>query len=252
MQPGQQVQILNKQLNNQVRNVLRMRQGDRLALLDGSGALFDCIVTKLEGRTFECRVESRQAATGDAQARVSVALPVLKGDRFEWALQKMTELGVWQVVPLITARSVVKVDTAHDAKSAAGKVVRWQAILREAAEQCERATIPHLVAISKFDRFISELDLGGTGDTAYICAERLQTDPLRDIFLPFACQKKKMLGTADKTIHLIIGPEGGFTSEELQLAQNAGVKPVSLGQRILRAETAAVFSLAQVIWCLEN
>jgi 16S rRNA (uracil1498-N3)-methyltransferase len=109
-----------------------------------------------------------------------------------------------------------------------------------------------VVAPADLQTWLQQFDAGGTRDTAFICAERLATGHLKDIFLPVACHQKDRPGTADTTIYLIVGPEGGFTGAEIANAEKRGVKPVSLGRRILRSETAAIYSLAQVIWCLEK
>jgi 16S rRNA (uracil1498-N3)-methyltransferase len=251
---GQAFDITGKVVANQISNVLRLRAGDRLIVLNGSGRLYRCHIDRMDRRAITCTVDQVEQAGGDAPAVVTVALAVIKGDRFEWCLQKLTELGVSSVVPLITARTIVKLDTGTtgDAKGNPSKIARWQAILREAAEQCERATIPYLHAPKKLEDFISSCVGGGTSSEAFICAERLSTTPLKDIFLDHARDNLKRSATADKTINLIIGPEGGFTEEEIQYAEDQGVKPVSLGRRILRSETAAIYALAQVIWCLEN
>ena len=251
LHPGAEFDITRAAVANQVKNVLRLRVGDRLVVLNGEGAYFECSIRKLEPKTVRCLVEQRVVEQAPAGPRVAVAMAVLKGDRFDWALQKMTELGVDEIIPLNTARSVVKMDE-FDAKGESGKLSRWQAIVREAAEQCERSTIPHIVQPQKIQNWFGALQLGGTGDTAFICTERIQTASLRDILLSREVNGKNFLATTGTTIFLIVGPEGGFTEQEIQIARNQGAMPVSLGRRILRSETAAIYALAQVIWCLQK
>lgn len=247
---GKQLTIADPAIVAQVRNVLRMRPDDTIILLDGRGNLYQCRLDSISKADLKCTVISRDTAGGDKQFSVRAGVALIKGDRFEWALQKMTELGVDSVVPLITERTVVK--PPADAKGVNTKLARWQSIVKEAAEQSERATIPHIVAAKKLNDFIDDATAGGAEQLVFICAERSSGAPLRDIFLDHACKRTDLLATKGKTINLIVGPEGGFSPVELEYAQKRGAVPVSLGQRILRAETAAVYAVAQVIWCLEK
>jgi 16S rRNA (uracil1498-N3)-methyltransferase len=251
-EPGQTVPVDDPAIANQVRNVLRMQPGDHMILLDGRGSLYQCTISAVGPRHLECLIKTKEQATGEYTVDVTIGLAMLRGDRFDWALQKLTEVGVRTIVPLATTRTIPKVDTAGDAKGAQTKLARWQAIVREAAEQCERATIPHIVLPKKIEEFIDDSTAGGMVASTYICAERLQVASLKDIFLDYACGRKDRHATKGGAITLLVGPEGGFTEEEVAYARNAGIMPVSLGQRILRAETAAVYAVAQVIWCLEN
>jgi 16S rRNA (uracil1498-N3)-methyltransferase len=246
---GQDLEITSTAVVNQLKNVLRLRPGDQLQILNGQRLLFDCRVVDLSAKGgARVRVESRHQLP-ESSVRVSVALAVLKGERFDWALQKLTELGVSEIVPVLTTRSVVKLETGA-AKSTAAKVARWKAIVREAAEQSERATIPDVVAPRTFGQWMHDLGHGGAGGIGFICAERISTTLLGDILLGMVADQTG--ATTGKTITLFVGPEGGFTPEEIELAQKQGLKPVSLGPRILRSETAAIYALAQVIWCLEK
>jgi 16S rRNA (uracil1498-N3)-methyltransferase len=250
LQPGGEIEIANSAMANQVKNVLRLSAGDKVHLLNGAGALFECSLSQVTSSVVACRVEARRNLPADS-VDVCLALAVLKGDRFDWALQKATELGVSSIVPLLTARTVVKIDSS-DAKGTKSKLTRWQAIVREAAEQSERATIPNIVAPIKLVEWFDQNHIGGTDGIAYLCAERMATEHLRDILLELRSRSSNNDGTAGKTIFLVVGPEGGFIDEEIALAQERGFKPVSLGARILRAETAAIYAVAQVIWCLEK
>jgi 16S rRNA (uracil1498-N3)-methyltransferase len=250
LQPGDRLEILSSAIANQIKNVLRLRDGDKVIVLNGGGLLFECSLLSDQKRSLSCQVDQRRQLADD-RLPVAVALAVLKGERFDWALQKLTELGVDRIVPILAARGVVKIDSG-DAKGTAGKLARWQAIVREAAEQCERATIPQVVAPVTMQNWLGEFSSGSIGGIGYICAERIPAVHLRDALLEFGEPGKNSLATTDKTIFLLIGPEGGFTDDEVVAAQNAGLKPVSLGRRILRSETAAIYGMAQLIWCLEK
>lgn len=250
--PDDELQLIGPALTNQLKNVLRLRVGDLFDLLDNRGHLYRATISKIADKHITCTIIDSQTAGGDPPVKVVVALPLLKGDRFDWALQKLTELGVHMVVPVVTTRSVVKADTSGDARGSQAKLVRWQSILKEAAEQCERATIPYIVPPQKFSDYVAGAIAGGTNFLTMICAERVAAVSPIDILLDHGGTKSDLSATTDKTIVILIGPEGGFTEDEILHAQNAGAVPVSLGPRILRAETAAIYSLAQVIWCLEK
>lgn len=250
---GERVEIAEPAIVNQVKNVLRLRAGKQIVLLNGRGLLYECTIESIEQRSIQCRVDRRAPSLGDPPVKVTIGLALIKGERFEWALQKLAEVGVHSIVPLITERTVVKVDTtAGDAKGANTKMTRWQAIVKEAAEQSERGTIPHIVPPKKLDDFMRSAAAGGRSDSIFICAERVRTVSLKDIFRDHICGKENYLATKGDDITLLVGPEGGFSETEIALAEKLGAKPVSLGPRILRAETAAVYAVAQIIWCLEN
>lgn len=251
------VTILEPALINQVKNVLRLRPDDHLKLLDGEGGLVECKLLESGKSELRCQIVGKTWEDLGEEVEVTIGLPLLKGERFDWALQKLTELGVATIVPLTTARTVVKI-VKSDGKDAKGiadqqkKLARWQAIAREAAEQCERAMIPQIVLPMTIEDFLTTFASGGMEVVAFICAERLPEPSLKDILLEL---RKKILvqkGTAGKTISIVVGPEGGLTSDEIKFAQKAGWKPVSLGRRILRSETAAIYAVAQIIWALEK
>jgi 16S rRNA (uracil1498-N3)-methyltransferase len=161
---------------------------------------------------------------------------MLKGDRFDFVLQKCTELGVSTFVPIITARTVVR---RSDERLTNSRMERWRRIVTEAAEQSLRARIPEALApVSLEDALRSQPSL------ALMPWEEERSSGLKDTI-----SKIRNEGLGFSEVSIIIGPEGGFTAEEADLAQHHGVQIVSLGQRILRAETAAIASVAAV--CFE-
>jgi 16S rRNA (uracil1498-N3)-methyltransferase len=154
--------------------------------------------------------------------RVVLFAALIRKERFEWMLQKATELGVDRIVPLIMERNVVRWEDEPR------KQQRYIAILREAAEQCHRVDIPHLDEPVR----IKNLSLAGI-DTALVAFENASmTQPL------------SVATIAGTTIGILIGPEGGISPAEFDFLKNAGFTPVGLGPRILRAETAALVALS--------
>jgi 16S rRNA (uracil1498-N3)-methyltransferase len=248
------VDLTNKTISiddpNQIRQiltVLRLRIGDQLDVLDGKGSIYPCTIstsTAQKGKIrpddrLVCNFEAASAAGGEASIRLTIALPVLRGTRFEWALEKLTELGVAEIVPIILERSVVSYDGEENLS--ATKFQRWHSIVREASEQSERALIPNVVSPEKFSSFVKRQEL--VAATKFIGAERADAQPINDA-----------LGTTSgaKNICIAIGAEGGFTDEEFALSFTHGFAPISLGKRILRAETAAVYAASVLVSRLDK
>ncbi len=206
---------------HQIRVVLRMRVGAHVVVLDGAGWEYEIALTEVGGRQVRGVIVEKRSATGEPRAQVCVYLSLLKKDRFEWALQKCTEIGATHFVPIHCARTVIPL-----ASVSAKKLARWQRILTEAAEQCGRGRVPSLEAPRPL-------------------ADALADVPRYDrALIPWVGEHARTLGEAlgegARSVALFVGPEGGFTAEEVAAAQQAGALGVSLGPRVLRAETAAV------------
>jgi 16S rRNA (uracil1498-N3)-methyltransferase len=210
---------------HQLHAVLRLKAGARVVLLDGSGD--ECIaeLTEVGARHAAGRVLERRACAAEPRLRLSLFQCTLKADRFEWVLQKGTELGVARFVPVISRRSVVR-----PAQALLPKYARWQAIVREAAEQSGRGCLPEIAPPLEWDavaaagegrRLLAWEQAGGAG-----------------LGVPQA---------AECPVSLLIGPEGGLEACEVEAAQAAGWQVVTLGRRILRAETAAIAGIASLM-----
>jgi 16S rRNA (uracil1498-N3)-methyltransferase len=230
------VTISQRALIAQISNVLRLRAGDFIDVLDGHGHIYRCRLDpmpankKQAAQTWSARIESATSASGEPTVLIEIALPILRSNRYEWALEKLTELGASSIVPIIVEHSVQR----------EGKLERWQAIVREAAEQCERALVPRVLPPIALQDYLKELPQAGQKQVNLICAERSNAQALPVVL----CNQMR---EAPHKISVIVGAEGGFTEEEVQLAEKAGTKPVSLGSRILRSETAAIYALSLII-----
>ncbi len=225
-------------LVKQIFHVLRKKSGDKLIVLDGLGSLFHCTITKIARNHIQAEIVNQEPASGEPSIKVTVALPWLKGGRFEWALQKMSELGVSKVVPVITERSTIRTCTPD-------KLTRWSAILREAAEQCERAIIPQVVQAQLLSNLLHD-PLHNPG-LSLVCIERTDKNTLFDFLFAYCSTQQKPRG-----VFILLGPEGGFSPIEIKEILSAGFQPVSLGKRILKVETAAIYALAQIISFFDN
>ncbi|MDQ1300743.1 MAG: rRNA (uracil1498-N3)-methyltransferase [Chloroflexota bacterium] len=245
---GQPITLTGDQAH-QVRRVLRMRLGDRATLLDGQGWAYEGILIAVGETDVKFQAVRRWEAADEPATHITLYQAVLKGERFGWALQKGVEVGVSAFVPLICERNVV-----DDLAAAEGKRERWARIIQEAAEQCGRGRLPELRPAQLFaqaaqptpptllrqaqDRLLPAKD-GGEGRLILWEGEREARlhEALAD------CNFGPGAG-----IQLFVGPEGGFTEAEVALARSYGVRPVSLGPRILRAETAGVVAAALILY----
>jgi len=238
-------------LVHQIARVLRLGVGARVILLNGEGGLFHCRIERQDKGSIGLVIERKETQPGDMMSELTVAMPLIKPSRFEWALEKLTELGATTIIPLVTQRTVHKSGLAEDGKKKDGKErnvkkERWQAIVKEAAEQSERYAIPKVVAPQNLSDYLnaicSQHESGECRDDLhYILAERNECP-----HLSMQLSKEKAHGGLQKNISLCFGPEGGFTEAELSRAAEAGLTFASLGKLILRSETAAVAAAAIV------
>lgn len=216
---GQQV-TLPAEAARQVRTVLRLHAGDEIEVLDGEGLAYRVELRHTGKKSASGRILETRAAGGEPAGPIVLCLALIRGDRFEWVLQKGTELGVTRFQPILTRRTV---------RGAPGdsKWQRWQRIVREAAEQSGRGRLPALSEPLDFAQAVT-------------ACQGLTLFPALAATRPLAAA----LAQPQWPLTLFAGPEGGFTPEEVEAARAAGIEPVGLGPRILRTETAAITLLA--------
>jgi 16S rRNA (uracil1498-N3)-methyltransferase len=217
---------LSAEETRHVRDVLRLKSGDEVYVFDGAGR-------EVRGRVQSITRESTEVSVGDeveparpeSPLTLTLAVALLKGEKFDLVVQKMTELGVVRVIPVITARADVKIRNDDDAER---KLIRWRRITLEASKQCGRARLMDIENPSAFHDFV----------------ERPGGDELRLMFSERGgAALETAVGDTDKrrdSVNSLVGSEGGWTDEEIDQARDAGWKIVTLGGRILRAETAAI------------
>ena len=232
---GRDVRIEEDALVHQISNVLRLGAGSQVTLLDNSGWEHGVVLDAVERQVITGSVEARQLAPGEPRLKLALYVALLKGERFEWILQKGTELGATVFVPLICERSIV--DDAADI--GATKIERWERIVREAAEQSRRAKLPELHPAQLFAnacdmarpraRTMLLWDGGGTGLRATLRqATYAADDPL--------------------SLAILSGPEGGWTEGEVNAAMMYDIDLVSIGRRTLRAETAPLVAATAIFY----
>jgi 16S rRNA (uracil1498-N3)-methyltransferase len=216
----------------QIKTVLRMQPGDEIIVLDNSGMEWSVRLTQIGKEAVTGQVIGRQPARGEPQLQLTLYQGTLKGQKFEWVLQKGTELGVSRFVPLICRRSIIT-----KAEALAKKYERWQRIIQEAAEQSGRGRLPELEPAIPLSEAVEH---ARSNRLNLMFWEEATETTLQDI----------LAETQPQTIGLFIGPEGGFSTEEAELAHRAGVRLVTLGPRILRAETAGIAGCAAIFYAL--
>ncbi len=247
---GQPVTLVGDQAH-QVRRVLRMRPPEHVLLLDGHSGVFEAelVAVKNTGVTFQ--VVRRQEATGEPATHITLYQAVLKGERFGWALQKGVEVGISAFVPLVCERNIV-----NDTAAIEGKRPRWEQIIREAAEQCGRSRLPVLQPAQLFKQAVKSPPPVAVTTEGIVpeARGRPASGPLR--LIPWEGERQMHLRAAlvacnvasAPGIQIFVGPEGGFTAEEIALARHYGIQTVTLGPRILRAETAGVIAAALILY----
>jgi 16S rRNA (uracil1498-N3)-methyltransferase len=221
---------------HQIRRVLRLRPGDRVTLLDNHGWAYEAVLIACGETDAMLQTDRRWTAEGEPRTHITLFQAVLKGEQFGWALQKGTEVGVSRFVPMVCERNVVS-----DLDAVEQKRGRWERIIREAAEQSGRGRLPELAPAQPFARAVCLPPPTDSGLRRLIPWEGERVTGLRDALV--GCNFAR-----GARIQIFVGPEGGFTEEEVWLAQRAGVQPVTLGPRILRGETAGIVAAAVVLY----
>jgi 16S rRNA (uracil1498-N3)-methyltransferase len=222
--------------------VLRMKTGDELLLCDGKGAEYSVEIAQVNKSEITTEVKARSKRE-IRYPRITLGQGLPKSDKMDWIVQKATELGVAAVVPLVTERTIVKIRDEEK------RVSRWQKIAREAAMQSNRPDIPHIERVRTFRDYIFSPDPGPWTHAPGSPAPELPTMlllPWEEGTVPI----KEILraDTGIKNVIVLIGPEGGFSALETELAKERGFHLVSLGQNILRTETAAIAALSMIAY----
>lgn len=205
-----------------LRDVLRLKSGDEVYVFDGAGGEFCCSVVTSKRDSAELRIESEvEPAKPESPLRLELCVALLKGEKFDLVVQKATELGVTRIVPLMTRYADIHL---RDESDAAKRVARWQRIALEAAKQSGRAFVPEVSTPASFESVLT-----GTKD-----------DELCLMFSERGGNSLREVPAESKSVKALVGSEGGWSDEEIEHARAAGFHIVTLGGRILRAETAAI------------
>ena len=209
---------------NHIMRVLRLRSGDALTVFDGSGAEFGARIEEFRKDAVIVSVDEHRTVDRESPLSLTLAQGISRGERMDWIIQKATELGATRIVPVLTKRSVVRLDD----KQAKRKLQHWRAITIAACEQCGRNRLPDLVTpVDFFD----------------VLPETFTPNSTRILLSPYAEQRIDDLRELQGGVTVLIGPEGGLDEVEQETAIAAGFKSVRMGPRVLRTETAAIAAL---------
>lgn len=220
---GRQAFIQDRDEMRHISRVLRLGVGDGVVLFDGEGKEYQAVITGMTPDRISFLIEGeKSAALRESSLRILLAVALLKSPRFDWLLQKTTELGVAEIIPFRSSRVIPRLEK----KGAEEKHRRWQKIAAEASKQCGRASIPKVHPLRTFEEVLS-LEIPAAAKIFFWEEEK-------------AGSLKDSLAVSTTSVFALVGPEGGFAEEEAKLALGAGFRPVRMGPRILRAETAAV------------
>lgn len=222
---------------NHIKNVLRMRIGETLKISDGNNKKYLCQIETMTSDEICVLIMEEQSQDTELPSRIVLFQGLPKGDKMELIVQKAVELGAYEIVPVATRRSVVKLD----AKKASKKVERWNNIAESGAKQSGRNVIPKVTDVLSFKE-------------AVLYAKKLDA-----VLIPYelaeGMSKTREIISGIKpgqSIGVFIGPEGGFEAEEVAFAMHEGAAPVTLGKRILRTETAGLTTLSVLMYHLES
>jgi 16S rRNA (uracil1498-N3)-methyltransferase len=210
-----------------IRKVLRLRAGDEITVFDGLGKEFEGTIVE-EGRSsVVITIANTYSSKRDSPLEVTLAQSLLKGEKMDYLIQKATELGVQEIVPFLSSRSVPLLEKSKRVN----RHHRWERIAVEASKQCGRGVVPKIESLHDYPEML----------------QKVSPNSLRLIFWEREGAKLKEIlerSKERKKVFFIIGPEGGFNEGEVEEARGAGFIPVTLGRRILRAETASLCFLS--------
>lgn len=222
---------------NHMKNVLRMKPGEKVEISDGNNLKYLCEVSFYEADRAVLTILEKRDADTELSSRLLLFQGLPKSDKMELIVQKAVELGAYEVIPVATKRSVVKLDD----KKAAKKVERWNSISESAAKQAGRSRIPEVTRVMSYREALEAAKELDVILIPYELAEGMEdTRQLIHSIRP------------GQSVGIFIGPEGGFEKEEVEEAVKAGARPVTLGRRILRTETAGLTVLSVLMFELEK
>jgi 16S rRNA (uracil1498-N3)-methyltransferase len=223
---------------NHIKNVLRMRPGDELIICNGQGKDFYCIIECESDSQIITNIKEAHNTDTELESKLYLFQGVPKKDKMEFIIQKAVELGVYEIIPVMTHRTVVKIE---DKKKELKKVERWQSIATSAGKQSNRGIIPMVTETKTWKEALAYSKTLDCRVIPYENAENIEVtrEIIRNI-------------NRGQSVGIFIGPEGGFEESEIKLALEAEIRPITLGRRILRTETAGLAVLAAIMLQIEH
>lgn len=230
-----QIQICGTDVNH-IKNVLRMKPGEKIFVSCGENQIYSCELASVEDEVVVADILSVEEAGFELPSKIYLFQGLPKSDKMELIIQKAVELGVCEIIPVATKRAVVRLD----AKKEAAKLRRWQAISESAAKQSKRMYVPEVKPVLSFSEAVQYADTLDIRLIPYELATGMENT-------------RKILAniTPGQSVAVFIGPEGGFSEGEIELALSHQIAPITLGKRILRTETAGMTVLSILMYLLE-
>lgn len=234
---GDRITIRGKDVNH-MKNVLRMKTGEEISVSNGAdGREYRCGIVEFAEEEVICELRFIREEETELASKVYLFQGLPKADKMELIIQKAVELGVYEIIPVVSKRTVIKLD----AKKADHRIKRWQAIAEAAAKQSRRRIIPQVRGVMNFREAVDYAGQAQVKLIPYELAEGMdQTRRIMEGLKP------------GEDIAIFIGPEGGFAQEEISGAKEKGILPITLGKRILRTETAGMTVLSIIMYHLEG
>lgn len=223
-----------------IKNVLRMRVGEELSVVvSDKAAEYRCAIKEFMDDAVECELLFVKESDVELKNKIYLFQALPKQDKMELIIQKAVELGVYEIIPVATKRAVVKLDGAKEAK----KIDRWNAISEAAAKQSKRRIVPRVNNVLSFKEAVE-----------YAVGSSVKVIPYELCSMDAMEETRKILSSVKEgeSVAVFIGPEGGFTEEEIIIAKESGIIPITLGRRILRTETAGFVVLSWLNYLLEE
>lgn len=219
-------------------NVLRLGPGDRVTAIGPDGSEYEVVLGSFSKRdgALTAQIQQRRRPEREPRLQVTIAQALVKHEKFDWIVQKSTELGVTAIIPFQAARSIVRLTRDKQVQ----RVERWRRIAMSAAQQSGRARIPHVHDVLSFDDLVARIAERGENETAIVAWEGERAQGLQPLLASLPLPERSLLA--------VIGPEGGFELDEVDALRAAGAVTVSLGPLILRAETVAPVLLSLMLY----
>jgi len=221
--------------------VRRISEGEVIPIFDGQGQIASATLVRLGNKSGELAITNvKEDAQSELPYGITLAQGLAGGDKMDWVIEKAVETGASRIAPLQCERSVIKLHRSSDAERAQKRLLHWRAITQAACEQCERTVLPLVEPIQTMADYLSKTSDDHLKDTLKLIFCTGDHLSLAKTIAPLPAQN----------VILLIGPEGGFTPEEIALAIKVGFQAVSLGKRILRTETAGIAAISTIhaIW----
>lgn len=222
---------------NHIKNVLRLQVGEKISVSNKNETEYICTIDQVLNDLIRARIVDYNRDFGELSTKITLYQGFPKSDKFELIIQKVVELGACTIVPVITQRTIVKLDEKKEAK----KIERYNAIAEAAAKQSKRGIIPTVTNVISFKEAIKQCKELSMNIIPY--EEAIGIENTKEIV-------KNIKGK--ESLGIFIGPEGGFSKEEITLAMDSGVIPITLGHRILRTETAPITAMSIIMFELEE